>query len=301
MLLSTGEAKYADMIDRALHNAVLGATAGSGLAHACTNRLTSAGDFERAGFPACGECAADIARFIADSPSLIFATGGNTIYISQFVPCKADFKINDQIVHLEMQTKWPYGGLVEIKAQTDKQVTFSIKFRRPAWCKSVFYQHDMKEQEHSTDYVGSEAGWEVYERRYDPLDGCKINLLGPIRRETAAAEVAGDKGRVAVCRGPLVYALEGLDNRGSARAMVLPEAASLTAADRPDSVLTTIRVFQSRGGKLIEAGPDGKPLMRNSEIVFVPYYQLGNRAKSDFVVWVPATPELATAAGSPPR
>ena len=116
-------------------------------------------DFERSGFPACGECAGDIARFMAETPGLVFAQGGNTIYISQYVPCKADFKINDVNVHITMDTKWPYGGLVDIKVQTDKQVTFGIKFRRPAWCKQVFYQHDLEEQEHSSDFVGSEAGW----------------------------------------------------------------------------------------------------------------------------------------------
>jgi DUF1680 family protein len=299
MFLATGDAKYADMVDRALHNAVLGGTSLAGTAHACVNRLASAGDVERSGLPACGDCAADIARFMADTPGLIFATGGNTIYISQFVPCKADFKINDQTVHIQMDTKWPYGGLVDIKVQTDKQVTFSIKFRRPAWCKQVFYQHDLKEQEHSTDYQGTEAGWEVYERRYDPLDGCKINLLGPIRREAAPAEIAGDKGRVAVCRGPLVYALEGVDNRGSARAMILPESAALTPIDRPDNVLTSIRMFRSRDGKMVDAS--GSPMPRNTELLMLPYYLLGNRAKSDFVVWVAATPDKATPPSAPPR
>ncbi|MDZ4772622.1 MAG: glycoside hydrolase family 127 protein [Planctomycetota bacterium] len=301
MLLATGDAKYADMIDRALHNAVLAGTSANGVSYAGVNSMTGAGDFERKQLSASGDFAADITRFVADAPGLIFTTAGNTIYISQYVPCRADFMIGDVKVHLEMQTAWPFGGLVDIKVQADKQVTFSIKFRRPAWCKTVFYQHDLKETEHSSEFPGTTAGWEVYERRYDPMDGCKINFLGPIRRVAPLAEVASDKGRVAISRGPLVYALEGVDNRGSARAMVLPATASLVAANKPDKVLSSIRIFRSRDGRVVESGADGTKSARGSEIVFLPYYQLANRAQSDFVVWVPETPELATVAGSAPR
>lgn len=293
MMIATGDAAYGDVVERTLFNAILGSVGASGTTFAPVHRLTGDPGPDRAGWPECGEAGAEVARFLAQTPELVFATAGNTIYISQFVPCEADFQVGGANVHLTMQTNWPLSGLVDIAVQCDKQATFAIKFRRPAWCKQVYYQHDLKEQEHFTDYPGGVAGWEVYERRYNPMDGCKINLIGPIRREAPLAGVTADQGRVAVCRGPLVYAVESLDNRGQAAALVLPTTAALSAVDRPDKTFTTIRAFRSRDAKLAERGADGKSGFRPAEMILIPFFQLGNRGKSSYVVWVAETPDIA--------
>ncbi|MBL8860191.1 MAG: glycoside hydrolase family 127 protein [Planctomycetes bacterium] len=298
MLLATGDAKYADVVDRTLHNAILAAASNKGDAFACTESLASNTGFART---AGQECSLDVARTIASVPGLVFATSGNTIYVSQYVPCEARFKIGDVNVFIKMSTAYPFSGLVEIAVQADKQVTFALKFRRPEWCKEVYYMHNLKEQEHATRYPGTYAGWEIYDRRYDPMDGCKINLVGPIRREYAPAENTADKGRVVVRRGSLVYAIEGVDNKGAAGSLVLKPTVRLEAIDHADKTLGRMRAFRCRDGVNVIPGADGAPTTRPAQILFVPYYQLGNRGQSPFAVWVPETPGLANVSGTPPR
>ena len=46
-----------------------------------------------------------------------------------------------------------------------------------------------------------------------PID-MVLDLPMPVRRVTADARIADDVGKVAVQRGPIVYALEGVDNGG---------------------------------------------------------------------------------------
>ena len=57
----------------------------------------------------------------------------------------------------------------------------------------------------------------------------------PVRRVLANDKVEADRGRAALQRGPIVYALEGPDNtNGKVRNIVLPDDAPLTSEFRPD-------------------------------------------------------------------
>ena len=56
-------------------------------------------------------------------------------------------------------------------------------------------------------------------------DTIELNLPMPVRRVLANDQVAADRGRVALERGPIVYAAEWPDNpKGQVRNLMLPEA-----------------------------------------------------------------------------
>jgi DUF1680 family protein len=295
MLLATGDARYADVVDTQIHNAILGAISIKGDTFAYQNPLETNGDHPRQEWFDTACCPTNLVRFLPQLPGMIFATSGNSIYICQYVPCEAEFDVAGTKVKIKMQTDWAFSGRINLKIEPEKQMTFAVKLRRPGWCKEVAYQHDLKEQEHNAVFPGTEAGWETYERRYDPNDGANAHMLGPVRRVTAPAEVAADKGRVAIVRGPLVFALEGVDQQHkSAHALVLPETTtSFPVFDKPDKQITTVRAIKAKGQR-VETGADGKPATKPAELIFVPYFLTGNRGKSDMLVWVPTTPDLAT-------
>ncbi len=291
LALATGDAKYADLVDLEMQNAILSGLSRTGDKFAYANPLESNGSLERKDWFDTACCPANLARFIPQVPGMMFATAGNTIYVLQYASCDANIMIAGVNVHLRMDTDWPFSSLVKVAIEPDKQLTFGIKFRRPEWCKDVAYEHDLKEREHYQSYPGTEAGWETYERRYDPNDGAAISLAGPVRRLTAP-DVAADKGRVAIARGPVVFMLEGRDQPGgSAHAMVLPDSVtSMPVFDKPDKTLeVSIRAIKAKGQR-VEPGAGGKSVASPAELIFVPYFMWGNRGKSDFVVWVPTAP-----------
>ena len=62
----------------------------------------------------------------------------------------------------------------------------------------------------------------------------ELDLPMPVRRVVANDHVAADRGRVALQRGPIVYAAEWVDNPdGKVRNLMLPDSAKLTAEYRP--------------------------------------------------------------------
>jgi hypothetical protein len=94
------------------------------------------------------------------------------------------------------------------------------------------------------------------------------------RRVLAHVGVKDDEGKVALQRGPLVYALEAIDNGGTALDLVIPRAAALRARFRPD-LLNGIEVI---------AGEGSRPF------VAIPYYAWNNRGQGEMAVWVKEKP-----------
>ena len=109
----------------------------------------------------------------------------------------------------------------------------------------------------------------------------------PVRRVAANDGVGEDRGRAAIQRGPLVYAVEGVDNGERVFDLVLPPDAPLGVEFRPDllggvAVVTGTAVIVSKdaAGKAVEAP---RPFLA------VPYYAWANRGPGQMLVWLPRT------------
>jgi uncharacterized protein len=89
----------------------------------------------------------------------------------------------------------------------------------------------------------------------------------PVRRVYTDERVAANRGRVALMRGPLLYALEGADNSFDISQMAIPAAHPITSALRPDLL----------GGMVTLLGegtlPDGQPV----RFTAIPYFAWNNR------------------------
>jgi DUF1680 family protein len=300
MMLATGEAKYGDIVEKEIYNGILSGVSSGGDAFFYDNPLESHGDHKRVPWFDCSCCPSNLVRFLPSIPGLVFATKGKSIYVCQYVPCDAVIEIAGTSVHIKMETDWPNSGKVKFTINPDKPVTFALKLRRPGWCETVYYEHDLKEREHSNDFPGGQSGWELYERQYEPNDGCVATFLAPVRREHAAPEVEADKGRVAICRGPMVYALEGIDNQGRALSVALPADAPLPSVDtKADPRLGATRILKGKGLTVDRAATGGRAT-KPFNLTFIPYYLWANRGPSDMRVWVPETPDLPEIAGEGP-
>ena len=93
-------------------------------------------------------------------------------------------------------------------------------------------------------------------RRGDVLD---LSLPMPVRRIVANDRVAADRDRVALQRGPIVYAAEWPDNaNGRVRNLVLPDGAALDSAFRPD----LLNGVTGRHGSRLRAGDEQRRTAR---------------------------------------
>jgi hypothetical protein len=108
----------------------------------------------------------------------------------------------------------------------------------------------------------------------------------PVRRVVAHPSVEADQGRVALQRGPLVYAGEWPDNSGGrVRNLLLPDDAPLSSAFRPD-LLNGVQVVTGRAVAL-SYDAEGKVTRREQDLTAIPYYAWANRGPGEMVVWIP--------------
>ncbi len=83
-------------------------------------------------------------------------------------------------------------------------------------------------------------------RTWKAGDTIELNLPMPIRRVVANSNVAADRGRVSIQRGPIVYAAEWVDNPGGkVRNLMLPDNQPLEAEYKSD-LLRGVEVIQAK-------------------------------------------------------
>src|SRR5581483_3786723 len=83
--------------------------------------------------------------------------------------------------------------------------------------------------------VKLDKGYVALTRMWKAGDTIELALPMPIRRVVANDAVAADRGRVAIERGPVMYAAEWVDNPdGKVRNLMLPDSARLTAEYKSD-------------------------------------------------------------------
>ena len=106
-------------------------------------------------------------------------------------------------------------------------------------------------------------------------------------RRGQRSQVAADRGRVALERGPIVYAAEWPDNpNGKVRNLMLPDAATLTAEFRPD-LLERRRSHDGQGRRSRLRRSRARSRRTEQPFTAIPYYAWANRGRGQMIVWIP--------------
>jgi hypothetical protein len=149
-----------------------------------------------------------------------------------------------------------------------------------------------------------DKGYVRIARAWKSGDTIDLDLPMPVRRIVAHDNVEDDAGRVALQRGPIVYAAEWPDNPNKrVRNLVLPDANAMTSEFRP-SLLNGVAVVK---GRALALAYDEKGAVTKTEqdLVAIPYATWANRGPGEMIVWLPRTdaharptpyPTLATTA-----
>jgi len=297
MFLSGGEAKYIDVLERTLYNALISGVSLSGDSFFYPNPLESHGQHKRSPWFGCACCPGNITRFMASVPGYIYARQGDTLYVNLFVDSSATIKMGKNAVRLKQQTRYPWDGAVKIQVSPERSAKFTIAVRIPGWARnepipSDLYQYLSRRDEEpvfkvsgNATNVGTHKGYASLTRRWRKGDVIKLTLPMPVRRVLSHEKVADNVGKVALQRGPIVYCAEWPDNNRHVLNLVLADDTKLTTEHRKDT-LNGVTVIRGKAVALSH-DDDGKSVSKKEQnFAAIPYYAWAHRGPGEMAVWL---------------
>jgi hypothetical protein len=128
-------------------------------------------------------------------------------------------------------------------------------------------------------------GYAVIANNWKTGDQIVLTLPMPVKKVAANPKVAANRDRVALQRGPLVYCLEGPDNKdGQVLNLVLDSMAELNSAFNP-GLLNGIEVISGKSHAAINT-EDGNMIDTEQDFKAIPYYAWANRGAGEMQVWI---------------
>jgi hypothetical protein len=304
MFLLNGDAKYVDVLERALYNSVISGVSLNGKEFFYPNRLSSRGNEARSKWFDCSCCPTNLCRFIPSVPGYAYAVTDDALYVNLFAEGSAELEVGGKDVRIEQKTRYPWDGLVEITVTPDTAGDrFSLHVRLPGWARGQAWPTDLyayldESQQRPTLAVNGEStaiepvkGYAVIDRAWQPGDKVALELPMPVRRVVANERVEADRGRVALMRGPLVFCVEGVDVAdGKVSDLALPDDAPLATEFRSD-LLGGVQVITGEAEHA--AAKDRAAASAPVRFTAIPYYAWANRAQGAMAVWLTRTREAA--------
>jgi hypothetical protein len=290
LFLLHGEAKYLDVLERTLYNGYLAGVAFSGSEFFYPNPLAfdgvttfNQGAKERSPWFHCSCCPSNVVRFMPSLPGYAYAQQGDALYVNLYVAGEAEVTLPSGALRLTQATDYPWSGQVVLTLAPERESAFRVLLRIPSWVGSQPTPGDLYRYVEAT--VGGVAlrvngapqplvldrGFAVLSRTWRAGDRIELELPMPVRRVLCDERVAGNRGRVAVERGPLVYCAEGVDNGG--------QALALTLAD--DAVLTPVWQAELLHGIMALRG-----VSQGRAVTLIPYYAWAHRGVGEMAVWL---------------
>lgn len=294
MLRVHPDSRYADVMERALHNGVLAGISLDGMHFFYVNPLevvpalsaerhdTMHALPERPGWFSCACCPTNVVRMLLSLGQYPFQVDADRLYIHSYANCTADVVMDGQPVHVKVSGNYPWEGQVEIRPGVGR---YTLMLRIPDWSPQYHLSID------GTDISEKPVdGYLRLERAWTGSEHITLTLDMTPRRIYANPLLRAASGQVAVAAGPLVYCLEEVDNGPALQTLLLPDDVALTKEPGPDGLGGIVALH---AGGLREQAAENMPLYSGArpvheptELVFVPYYAWANRGANEMRVWV---------------
>ena len=273
MFLLEGDAKYMEQFERTLYNAVLAGVSDDGQEFFYVNPLESRGGEQRQKWFACACCPPNVLRFFGELGAYAYAVKGRTVYVNLVMQGKATVMVEGEKVEIEQATGYPFDGRFALSVRNGSGAAVTVAVRK--WEGMPKEAGGVRDDGYVRFTVAGKAE-------------CKEEFEIPMtaRRVYADDRVKASRGRVAVMRGPLVYAVEGVDNGGRAVDVVLPPGVKFEEARGAGESELVVDAFNAGGttdgGALYGKGRELTP----ARIKLRPYFMWANRGPSAMAVWV---------------
>lgn len=256
-----GDADSIDELERGLYNAVLHGISldGTGAFY----RTTLAGEaWPRGQSWIC--CQPLLYRTLLGVGKYIYGYTNSDIYVNLFIGSSCNFTIGGTTVPVTMTTNgYPFDGRVTITVTPPTPTTFALRLRMPGWCRNALLRLNGKVIAKPTitnRYI-------VINRQWSNNDQVIFTMAMPTMRTEAHPNVVADTGRVCVQRGPIIFAIESIDNGGGG-------LQDPTLSSNPNFSATYDSGLLG-GVEKITANKQG-----GGTVLLIPFYALANRSGS---------------------
>ena len=264
------DAKFADLYEETLYNALLGSIDLEGKNFYYQNPLvTRRGRYD---WHVCPCCVGNIPRTLLMLPTWTYAKSDDGIYINLFIGSTMTVEdVAGTDVEMIQKTDYPWSGDVSITVNPQVQKTFSIRIRVPDRSASELYAGTPESDGITSISINGslitppvEKGYAVINRRWSPADKIELKLPMKIQRIKGIDKIEATRGQAALRYGPLIYNVERIDQ-------------DIDNILSPESTLSTEWRSGFLGGVMVIKGTwaDGSKLMA------IPYYARANREPSD--------------------
>ncbi len=234
--LAYHDARYADLYEQTMYNALLGGVDLEGKSFSYTNPLVNT---QRTLWHVCPCCVGNIPRTLLMMPTWTYVKDKNGLYVNMFVGSKIHVgKVAGTNVEMVQKTNYPWHGAVAITVNPEQAKTFSVYVRIPNRHTSALYTETPVVSGVKRFAVNGrevkpriEKGYAVVTREWKAGDRIELELPMEPQRVVADSRIKADVGTVAIKYGPLVYNVETADQPNINQPL---GATPLTAEWKPD-------------------------------------------------------------------
>ena len=294
----TGEAKYYDVVERALYNTVLAGISLDGKSFFYVNPLevwpdnciprTSREHVKpvRQKWFGVACCPPNIARTLASLGQYIYGADQNSLYVNLFISNQTSVDLGGREISVQMQTRFPWDMSVDIACKGVPASGIRLAVRIPDYAGSFTVTKAGTQQPLA---FSREKGYAVISLTEDA--GLRIEMDAKARFVRSNPLVRADSGKVALVRGPIVYCLEEVDN-GPNLAAVYVDSGTEIKEEKWD-LMGEITGLTLSGKRISAKGWGDDELYGLHPVVWedvklkaVPYAYWNNRGTGEMIVWV---------------
>jgi uncharacterized protein len=317
LLLATGQGRFADAIERALHNLFAASTSIGRNAFFYSNpaqrrsprpSAPTEGRPHRAEAPGtrpawfdCACCPPNIMRTVASLAGYVATHTDKGIQLHQYLPVT----IHSGAIGLTVATRYPVDGAIEVAVTETPPSPWTLSLRVPGWCRGATATVNGTDVERSVDG----RGYLSITRAWRAGDVVALSLPMPLRLTVAHPAVDAVRAALAIERGPVVYCLESPDQPGVDLNHVelladepLVEELREDFLGQPAVVARVHGIARDdsawRGSGWATFGEQPAHTGRRVILTAIPYHLWANRGPSVMRIFVPVAPGSAT--GGPP-
>jgi DUF1680 family protein len=299
MFLATGEARFIDVLELTLYNAVLSGISLDGDEYFYVNPLRQVNQLPtnlrwsrtRVPFVTSYCCPPNVLRTIAEVNGYAYCASDDAIWINLYGGNRLTTTLLGKPLILNQSTNYPWDDTVRIQIRECPTADFSLKLRVPAWAEAPTWRM-------SDSSAGGKLKPNTYaelRRHWKPGDVVELQLGMKPRLMESHPLVEETRNQAAVQCGPIVYCLESLDLPNGVR---INDVAITRNSDRRLSfkpeMLQGIGVVETT---IVAGSPQAwkdelyRPLETQGGKTFpvrlIPYFAWANRGESEMSVWLP--------------
>jgi uncharacterized protein len=306
MLAATGEARFADVMERALYNGINSGMSLDGKTYCYRNPLAfdptgdskdglAEGNNIRNPWYDTTCCPPNLERTFASLPGYFYSTSADGIFVHLYDNSEMDWHLEDgRGVKIKQTTDYPWKGEVRITVTPAEPGEFAIYARIPGWSEMNKVKVNGKEVSGARP-----GGYFAISRHWSANDTIELSFDMTTRLLKANPAVSEDRGRVAFQRGPIVFCMEHLDQDDHEHITdLVGYRAKLDAATTSrfePHLLNGVMVLEHSGavarppdeGLYFSAAGAEEPREVPATLRLIPYYAWANRGPAWMQVWIP--------------